>query len=91
MTLINKEHGSGAHVAKVAIEAPGFSNSATVMVLTAPNGDCSAKTGMSLGGASISAEHPWLGNWEPLTPAQPGRYELEVAAASAAIVRIPRR
>ena len=89
VTLINKEHGSGAREANVGIVVPGSAGPATVIFLTAPDGDAAAKTGVMLGGASINADGPWLGKWTPLAADQPGKYSVKVPAASAAIVRIP--
>ena len=59
------------------------------MFLTAPDGDAAAKTGVTLGGASINADGPWLGKWKPLPAGKPGQYAVKVPAASAAIVRVP--
>ena len=89
VTLINKEHGADAREAKVTVAAPGAAKGATVMFLTAPDGDAAAKTGVTLGGASINADGPWLGKWKPLPAGKPGQYAVKVPAASAAIVRVP--
>jgi hypothetical protein len=88
VTLINKEHGSGAREANVGIVVPGSAGPATVIFLTAPEGDAAAKTGVTLGGASISADGPWLGKWQPLAAGHAGRYSVKLPTASAAIVRI---
>ena len=89
MTLINKEHGSGAREAKVILATPGAAKRAEVIFLAAKHGDATAKTGVTLGGASISADGPWLGKWKPLPAGKPGQYAVKVPATSAAIVRIP--
>src|ERR1035437_4437551 len=89
VTLINKEHGSGAHEANVSLVVPGSAGRATVIFLTAPEGNAAAKTGVTLGGASITADGPWLGKWQPLAAGHAGQYVVKVPAASAAIVRIP--
>jgi hypothetical protein len=89
VTLINKEHGSSAREANVTLTLPGSAERAAVISLTAPDGDAAAKTGVTLGGGSISAGGPWLGKWQPLPAGQPGQYTVKVPATSAAIVRVP--
>lgn len=89
VTLINKEHGPGAREANVTVAAPGSREPAAVIFLTAPNEGAAAKTGVTLGGASIQADSPWLGKWSPLEAGQPGRGAVKVPALSAAILRIP--
>ena len=91
VTLINKEHGSGAREAEVTLAAPASAGRAEVIFLTAPNGDAAAKAGVTLGGAAITADAPWLGKWAPLPAGQAGQCVLKVPAASAAVVRIPVR
>jgi len=89
VTIINKEHGAGARAAEVAIEAPGAADRAEVIVLACPDGDAAAKSGVTLGGATIEADAPWRGSWSPLPARQPGQYGVKVAAVSAAVVKIP--
>jgi Glycosyl hydrolase family 79 C-terminal beta domain len=89
VTIINKEHDAGARDAAVTIVPNGFAPaSAAVMFLTAPDGNTAATNGVTLGGAAISDNGPWLGEWTPLDPLTSGQYTVTVAAASAAIVRI---
>lgn len=90
VTIINKEHGSGAREAKVTISVPGAGAAARaeVISLVAPNGDATAKTGVTLGGASISADGPWQGTWKPLAAAQSGQLTVNVPAVSAVVVEI---
>ena len=92
VTIINKEHGTGARDAEVTIAANGFSPaSAAAMFLIAPNGDVGAISGMTLGGASITNNAPWRGQWTVLTASPDGSCKLKVAAASAALVKMPTR
>jgi hypothetical protein len=88
VTIINKEHGANARAANVTIAANRVSRNAAAIFLTAPNGCVAAKTGVTLGGASICADRPWRGKWTPL-PVDPknGPLKLKVPAASAAVVR----
>src|ERR1035441_10634321 len=91
VTLINKEHGSGAREANVSVVVPGSAGRAIAIFLTAPEGDAAAKTGVMLGGASINADGPWLGKWTTLVAGHASQYLVKVPAASAAIVRIQAR
>ncbi len=86
-TIINKEHGPGARIARVTLVAQPGSGSAEIMYLSAPNGDVTARSGITLGGASIN-EGAWDGKWAPLSAGSGRKIEVEVPAASAAIVRI---
>ena len=88
VTLINKEHGPGARAASVTLTAPGPAKGAALMRLAARDGNAAAKTGVTLGGASIGADGPWLGKWEPLAVGQSGQCAVKVPAVSAAVVRI---
>lgn len=88
VTLINKEHGPGAREAKVALVATGNLRQAEVIYLAAPASDVAAKTGVTLGGASINADSPWFGKWTRLPAGQSGQYTVKAPAGAAAIVRI---
>jgi hypothetical protein len=84
VTIINKTHGTGARDADVTIAAEGTKPQAEAIFLIAPNGDPAARKGMTLGGASIRNNGPWLGKWTYVAADKP----VKVAPASAAIVRI---
>jgi hypothetical protein len=89
VTIINKTQGAGAADAAVTIVPPGpGAPRAEVMTLAgAPPGDA-AGAGATLGGAAITGDAPWAGEWAAL-PAGPGAgVSLAVRAATAAIVRI---
>ena len=89
VTVINKEHGTGARAASVTIVTRGITNgSAATMLLTAPGGDVTATDGITLGGAAITNHGPWLGQWTTLGSLTNGQWTLSVPAASAAIVQI---
>jgi hypothetical protein len=90
VTLINKEQGSSARDANVTIVAPGSTRPAAVMLLLVAKGEPAAKTGVTLGGAAISADAPWAGKWTPLPAAKAGQYTVKVPAVSAAIVKLSR-
>lgn len=88
VTIINKDHGTGAHSAVVTIASDGIARRSEVLFLTAPNGDVTSKTGVTLGGASISNDAPWLGKWTSLVSEKSGQCAVKVPATSAAIVKI---
>lgn len=90
VTIINKEHGTGARDAKATIIPDGFSSktAANVIFLTAPKGDVTAITGVTLGGVTITNDAPWQGKWTRVENSLNGTYLLTVPAASAAIIKI---
>lgn len=90
ITIINKEHGSGARDAHVTIVAPGIAGRVFGMVLTAPHGDVGAKTGVTLGGASI-VSGSWKGKWTEVNTAIDAKTNVTVAATSAVIIRVQMR
>lgn len=84
LTLINKEHGPGAHdtVVTIATGAGQF------ISIQAPDGNVAIKEGLSLGGAAITKTGEWHGTWQPLpAPGPDGRRALRIPAASATVVR----
>ncbi|HTV41853.1 MAG TPA: hypothetical protein VMF08_14825 [Candidatus Sulfotelmatobacter sp.] len=88
LTIINKEHGDGARDID-AIIAPATKFAAgRMMLLTAPNGDVSVKTGETLGGAPIGFDGSWNGEWMPLAAPKDGRFIINIPAAAAAIVKL---
>jgi hypothetical protein len=88
VTIINKDHGANAHGADVTILADGITKQAEAIFLTAPEGNVTAKTGVTLGGASINNNGSWLGKWTRLSTHKAGQCAVKVPAASAAIVKI---
>jgi hypothetical protein len=66
---------------------PGAPRAEVMTLAGAPPGDA-AGAGATLGGAAITGDAPWAGEWAAL-PAGPGAgVRLAVRAATAAIVRI---
>jgi len=84
LTLLNK--GSESSVLTLTIKAGMDGKKATVIRLTAPSVD--AKTGVTLGGAEVTA----AGTWKPAKPeiaqVRKGQLSIDLPAASAAIVQI---
>jgi Glycosyl hydrolase family 79 C-terminal beta domain len=89
VTIINKEHNAGARNASVTITPSGFlSGSVAAMYLAAPDGDAGAMNGVTLGGAFITNNAPWNGQWTTLSPLTNGQCTVTVPATSAAVVKI---
>jgi hypothetical protein len=93
VTLINKSHNAIAANFSIVISVKGTSgwSKGQIIRLTAPNGDVSSKTGVTLGGAEITDDAEWNGKWEPvMVPAQKFQFPIQVdlPAASAAIVKL---
>jgi hypothetical protein len=89
ITLINKEHGSGARDANISIAPGGPRNKAEAMYLAAPKGDVSATSGVTLGGAEIKTDGGWEGTWTPMaTPLGNSNFAIKVPAASAVVVKL---
>jgi hypothetical protein len=88
VTIINKEHGAGARDAAATIVPNGFSSpTASAILLTAPGGSVGATNGVTLGGAGITNNAAWLGQWTGLSTGTNGQINATVSAASAAIVK----
>ncbi len=83
LTVINKEHGPMARQAKISI-ASAKMNRGEIIFLAAPTGDAAATAGETLGHAEIQSDGQWTGKWSALARVS----EIQVPAASAAIVRL---
>jgi hypothetical protein len=91
VTIINKEHGPRASVAKVDIVLEGFqAKSAKTMFLETSDGNVTASSGVMLGGVGISNNAIWEGKWSAARISN-GKCSVEVPAASAVIVKIDGR
>ena len=93
VTLINQTHGNSATNLTVALGVKGAEGwtKGEVIRLTAPGGDVSAKTGVTIGDAEITDDGRWDGQWQPvLVPRQRFQFALtvELPAASAAVVKL---
>jgi len=92
VTIINKEHGAESKSAAVTVLARGLDwTNAQAMFLTASDGAVGATNGVTLGGATITNNAPWQGQWTALNPAAKGECTVMVPAASAAIVKLSSR
>jgi hypothetical protein len=89
VTIINKTHGAGAADAAVMIVPPGrgLQGAETMTLAGGEPGDATGASA-TLGGAAITGDSPWDGQWSTL-PADPrAGISLTVQATTAAIVRI---
>ncbi len=81
--------GAGARNATVTIVPNGITSaSISAMFLTAPNGNIAATNGLILGGAFITNNAPWSGQWTALAPFTNGQCTVTVAATSATVLWI---
>jgi len=90
VTLINKEHGTGARDADVTIQTGSATyTKGSTLALTAPGGDVAAKDGVTLGGNPIQHDGSWQEKWTDLSPAPTaGQVHVAVPASSVLLVRL---
>jgi hypothetical protein len=86
VTIINKEHGSNARTAEVTIASEGQWRDTQVIFLTGQPAD---KTGMTLGGATISDDGSWNGTWKNVKADSNGQYLINISPATATIIKFP--
>jgi hypothetical protein len=88
VTVINKEHGQSAGDSEVSLTTDAGFSSAQMMVLTALNGNITAKTGTTLGGSEIGRDGSWNGKWTDLPASGANPLTIKIPAASASIIRL---
>ena len=92
VTIINKSHSSTATNLEVTLgQRAAEYTKAEAIKLVAPDGDVSAKTGVTLGGAAITDDAKWDGTWQTLTLPSKASWSLftvELPPASAAVVKL---
>jgi hypothetical protein len=90
VTLINKSYGDNAQSASVAIKLPpGVVPKAwQQMDLKQKHQDIAAKQDVRLGGAAITPQGIWSGQWTQVKNRDAGSITVKVAPASATILRI---
>jgi hypothetical protein len=88
VTLINKEHNSDGRDADVTIQTGGNYTKAESIALTAPNGDVSAKDGITLGGAGIAHDGTLKESWNTAPAPSGGALHITVPACSVLLVRL---
>jgi hypothetical protein len=87
--VINKTHGGAATDARVTIELRnfGWTEAAAITLEAGEPGDPSSETA-TIGGAAITNNAPWQGNWAALSPDGKGHLAVTVRATTAAIIRL---
>ena len=89
ITVLNKEFGPTGRAAKLSIHVgmPGAAPEAVFM--SAPRGDITAISGITIGGAPIEEDGTWDGKWSRLpAAAKDGSITVTLPAASAAVIRV---
>jgi hypothetical protein len=90
VTLLNMEHGDGAHPATIKLLAgPGYQYGECVSLAQSSN-DAAATTGITLGNAQISSDGNWMGGWKSLGNEKTGTFAITLAPSSAMVVRLSR-
>lgn len=87
VTLINNEHGEKARAAVVTLNGANFSHAETVS-LTQASSDVAATNGVTLGGAEITTDGSWAGNWKQVDGVKNGNVSITVPSASAVVVKL---
>ncbi len=92
LTLINKSYGNNAQTALVSLQLPQDKNllNCQRLDLAQEHQDVAAKSGISLGGASISPQGNWAANWEKAV-IETSKPKVRVEAASATIFRFDQK
>ena len=96
LTLINQNHGATTTNLTVSILVRNIDGRkhGQIIRLTAPAGDAAAKTGVTLGGAEISDDAKWNGQWQDLyVPYEKlgFTFTVDLPTASAAVVKLTPR
>jgi Glycosyl hydrolase family 79 C-terminal beta domain len=86
VTLINKSQGTTGSSASVTVASSGSLRDAHVLRLSAADGSAAATSGITLGGATIDEDASWRGTWTG-KPSDGGRIAIDVAAATAVVVK----
>lgn len=93
LTIIDREHESASQPVRISVHLPeGFDAKGSPgrwerLDLIQKAGDVSAKSGITLGGESITEEGSWSGSWKPVKETLPGEVSLSVTPASATVLR----
>jgi len=88
VTIINKEHFTGAQNATVTLNPGANYSGGQIWNLKQTSGDVTATSGVTLGGASIGGDGNWNGTSSAVSPASSGAFTISVPAASAAVVEL---
>ena len=92
LTLINKEHGSSGRAANATINLKSPYASAQQMLLSAPQNDVAAQSGITLGGAAITDDGKWNGTWTQLPASRNKKmFSVTIAPATAVVIKLAPR
>lgn len=88
VTVINKEHFTGAKNATVTLQPGATYSGGQLWNLQQTAGDVTATSGITLGGAAIGGDGSWNGKSSPISPSSSGAFTISVPAASAVIAEL---
>ena len=88
VTVVNKEHFTGAQNATVTLNPGANYSGGQIWSLKQTSGDVTATSGVTLGGAAIAGDGSWNGTSSAISPSSSGAFTISVPAASAAIVEL---
>src|SRR5262249_26129089 len=88
VTIINKEHFTGAKNATVTLDPGASYTGGQIWNLQQTTGDVTATSGITLGGAAIAGDGSWNGKSSPISPLSSGAFAISVPSASAVIVEL---
>jgi hypothetical protein len=88
VTVINKEHFSGARNATVTVSPGAGYSGGAFWTLQQANGDVTATSAITLGGAAIGGDGSWNGTSSSISPSVSGDFVITVPAASAVILEL---
>ncbi|HSV12799.1 MAG TPA: hypothetical protein VLI90_00965 [Tepidisphaeraceae bacterium] len=83
VTLINREHDENARAATITLSTIADYPHRQMMLLSAPDNDIAATSGVALGGAPIDDAANWSGKWTAVSAS-----EFEVPPSSAAVLKL---
>lgn len=88
VTIVNKEHFTGAQNATVTLNPGANYSGGQIWNLKQASGDVTATSGITLGGAVIQSNGSWNGTSSAISPSASGAFTISVPAASAVIVEL---
>jgi hypothetical protein len=92
ITILNKEHGPAGRSATLTINAGMPSARASMIYMTAPQGDITSISGITIGGSGINENGIWHGKWTRLpTAGRDGSITVTVPAATGVVIKLEAR
>ena len=90
LVLIDAQHGPGVQAVAITLNPATQYAHAESMLLSAPNNDISATSGVTLGGAAIAENGTWDGKWSRLALHR-GHVQLTLQPATALLLKLTAR